>query len=93
MALVRAIRSTKAAWVVAKEVDVATKVQIAVIMARKSWGEMGIVSIGVVEVQGPAESTGTEGTRGSNDAGSGSVPMGTMDVGMWGSSIGATSGG
>ena len=42
-----AIQSTKAAWAVAKEAGVAEKVRTEVIMARKSRGEMGIVSIGV----------------------------------------------
>ena len=88
-----AIHSAKAAWAVAKEVDVAAKVQIVVIMAIKSRGEMGIVSIGVVEVLGPTESTRTGGIGGSNDAGSGSVAVGTMDAEMWGFLIGATGGG
>ena len=60
MASVRAIRSTKAAWAVAKEADVSMKVWTEVKMARKSWGEMGIVSIGFVEVLGPAKLTGPE---------------------------------
>ena len=78
-----AIYSTKAAWVVAKEADVAEKVRTAIIMSRKSRGEMGIVSIGVAEALGPAKSTGTGGTRGSDDAGSGLVAVGTMDARMW----------
>ena len=55
MVSVRVISSTKAAWAVAKEADVAAKVRTEVIMAKKSRGEMGIVSIGVVEVLGPTE--------------------------------------
>ena len=62
MASVHAIRSTKAAWAVAKQAYVAAKVWTEVIMAIKSRGEMGIVSIGVVEVLGRAESIGTRGT-------------------------------
>ena len=65
----RSIHSAKAAYPVAKEADVATKVRTEVIMARKSRGEMRIFSIGVAEVPCPTESTGTEGTGGSDDAG------------------------
>ena len=93
MASVCAIRSAKATWGVEKEADVAAKVRIEVIMARKSWGEMGIVSISVAEVLGPAKSTGTGGTGDSDDEGSGLVAMGIVDAGMWGSSVGAASGG
>ena len=82
MASVHAIHSAKVACAVVKEADVAAKVRIKVIMARKSQGEMGIVSIGVVEVLGPTESTGTGGTGGSDDAGSGLVAMGTVDDGI-----------
>ena len=46
----------------AKEADVVAKVRTEVIMARKSWGEIGIVSIGVAEVLGPIESIGIGGT-------------------------------
>ena len=63
MVSVRAIRSAKAACATAKEANVAVKVRTEVIMARKSRGEMGIVSIDVAEVLGPDESTGTGGTR------------------------------
>ena len=90
MASVHAIRFAKAAWVVAKEADVAVKVRTEVIMARKSRGEMAIVSIGVAEVLGLAESTRIRGIGGSDDAGSGSMAVGTVDVGMWGSSVGAS---
>ena len=76
------IRSAKAAWAVAKEVDVVAKVGTEIIMARKSRGEMGIVSIGVAEVLSPAESTWTRGTGGSDDASSGPVVVGTVDVGI-----------
>ena len=93
MVSVRVIRSTKVAWAIAKEVDVAVKVWTKVIMARKAWGEMGIVSIGAAEVLGPAESIGTGRIRGSNEVGGGLVAVGIMDVGMWGSSTGATGGG
>ena len=93
MVSVRAIRSAKATWAVAKEADVAAKVRTEVIMARKSWGEMGIVSIGAAKVLGLDESTGIEGIGGSDDAGNGLVVVGTVDAGMWGSSIGAASGG
>ena len=55
MVSVRAIRSAKETWVVAKEADIAAKLRTEVIMARKSRGEMGIVSIGSIEVLGPAE--------------------------------------
>ena len=89
----RAIRLAKVACAIAKEEDVVEKVRTAVIMARKSRGEMEIVSIDVVEVLGPTESIGTGGTGGSNDVGSGLVAVGTMDAGMWGSSIGAAGGG
>ena len=88
-----AIRSAKAAWAVEKKTDVAAKVLTKVIMARKSWGEMGIVSIGAVEVLGPTESIGTRGIGGSTGAGSGLVVVGTVDVGMWGSLAGAVGGG
>ena len=54
---------------------------------------MGIVSIGVVEVLGPAESTGIESTGGLNDAGSGLMAVGIVDAGMWGSSVEAACGG
>ena len=93
MDLVLTIRSVKAAWAVAKKADVAEKVRTTVIMARKSWGEMGIVSIGVAEVLGLAESTRTRGIGDSDDAGSGPVAVGTVDAGMWGSSAGAAGGG
>ena len=85
----RAIHSAKAAWVVAKEADVVAKVRTAVIMDKKTQGEMGIVSIGDVAVLGPTESIGT---RGSDDVGSESVAMGTVDAGMWGSSAGVAGG-
>ena len=88
-----AIHFAKAAWVVEKEADVVAKVWTEVIMARKSRGEMGIVSIGVAEVLGLAESTRIRGIRGSDDAGSGSVAVGTVDTGMWGSLVGAAGGG
>ena len=45
------------------------------------------------EVLGPAESTGTGGTEGVDDAGRGLVPEGAMDAGMWGSSTGTAGGG
>ena len=93
MVSARVIRSTKAAWEVAKEEDVAAKVWNEVIMARKSWGEMGIVSIGVAEVLGPAESTRAGGTGGSDNVGNGLVAAGIVDAWMWGSSVGAASGG
>ena len=51
-------------------------------MARKTWEEMGMVSIGAVEVLGLAESLGTEGTGGSDDVRSGLVVLGTLDAGM-----------
>ena len=51
----RTIRSAKAAWAVAKEADVAAKVRTEVIMAKKSWGEMGIVTVSVAEVLGLTE--------------------------------------
>ena len=93
MVSIRAIRSAKAAWTVAKEADVAAKVHTEVIMARKSRGEMGIVSIGAAEVPGLTETIGTRGTRGSDDVGSGLVAVGTVDVRMWGSLVGAAGGG
>ena len=55
MASVHAIRSAKAALAVAKEADVVEKVWTEAIMAKKSWGEMGIVSISVAEVLGLTE--------------------------------------
>ena len=55
MVSVCVICSTKAAWAVAKEADVAAKVRTEVIMARKSLGEIGVVSIGVTKVLGPAD--------------------------------------
>ena len=66
-----AILSAKVAWAVAKDVEVATKVRTTVIMARKSRGEIGITSMGDVEVLDPAESKETGGTGGVDDAGSG----------------------
>ena len=54
---------------------------------------MRIVSIGVAEVLGLAEYTRIGGIGGSDDAGSGSVAVGTVDAGMWGSSVGASGGG
>ena len=93
MASVCSIRLAKAAWAIAKGADVAAKVRTAVLMAIKSWGEMGIVSIGVAEVLGPIECTGTGGTGGSDDEGNGSVALGTMDAGKWCSSAGAAGGG
>ena len=88
-----AIRLAKAACAVAKEADVGEKVRTAVIMARTSRREMEILSTSVVGVLGPIESIGTGGTGGSNDVGSGLVVVGTMDAGMWGSSIGVAGGG
>ena len=82
----RAILLTKVAWAVEKEAVVAAKVRTAVIMVRKSRGEMGIVSTAIAEVLSQAESTRTGGIRGLDDEGSGSMAMGTIDVGMWGSS-------
>ena len=93
MASVHAIRSTKVAWAVAKEENVLAKVRTAVIMTRKSRGEMGMVSIGIAEVLGLAKSIGTGGIEGLDDAGSGSVDVGIVDAGMWGSSVGAAGGG
>ena len=78
----RVIHSTKVAWAVAKEADVVTKAHTEVIMAIKSRGKMGIVSIGVAEVLGPVELTWTKGTGGSNYAGNGLVDVGTVDAGM-----------
>ena len=57
-----AIHLAKVAYAVAKEANVAAKVRTEFIMAKKSWGEMRIVSIGVAEVLSPTESIGTEGT-------------------------------
>ena len=54
---------------------------------------MGIVIIGAAKVLGLVELTGIEGTGGSDDAGSGLVPVGTVDARMWGSSTRAASGG
>ena len=93
MVSVHAIRSAKAAWAVAKEADVAAKVWIEVIMTKQSWGEIGIVSIGVVEVLGPTESIGIGGTGGLDGAGGGLVVVGVVDAGMWGSLAGAAGGG
>ena len=89
----RAILSAKAAWSVVKKAEVAAKVQTVVIMDRKSRGEIEIVSMGDVEVLSPAESVGTRGTGGADDADSGSMADGAMDAGMWGSSSGITGGG
>ena len=65
-----------------KEVEVAVNECTAVIIAKKSQGEIGIVSMGDAEVLGPAESVGTGGTKGEDDAGSGLVADGVVDVGM-----------
>ena len=54
---------------------------------------MGIVFIGAEEVLCPTKLIGTRGTRGSDDAGSGLVAVGTVDAVMWGSSVGVASGG
>ena len=75
-----------------KEAEVAANEHIAVIIARKSQGEIGVVSMGNVEVLGPIESTGTEGTEGVDDASGGSVANGAVDAGMWGSSVGTVGG-
>ena len=93
MASVHAIRSTNAAWAVAKEADVVVKVRTEVIMARKSRGEKGIVSIGTIEVLSSAKSKGTGGTGGLDDASSGLVVVGTVDAGIWGSTVGDAGGG
>ena len=76
-----------------KEAEVATNERTAVIMARKSRGEIGIVSMGDAEVLGPVESAGTGDIEGADDAGSGSVADGAMDAGMWGSSTITAGGG
>ena len=76
-----------------KEAEVAANERTAVIIARKSRGEIGIVSMGDVEVLGPVESTGTKGTKGADDASSRSMTDGAVDVGMWGSLIGTAGGG
>ena len=93
MASVHANLSAKAAWAVAKEANVTAKVQTKVIMVRKSRVEIGIVTISVVNVLGPADSTGIGGIRGSNDVGNGLVAVGAVDAGMWGSSVRAAGGG
>ena len=65
----------------------------AVIIARKSRGEIGIVSMIDAELLSRAESVGTGGTEGANDASSGSAADGAMEAGMWGSSTGTVGGG
>ena len=69
----------KAAWVAAKDAEVAAKVRTASMMAKKSWGDIEIDCIGGAEVLGPAEYEGTGGTGGAEeagDAGSGTVTDG-----------------
>ena len=60
---VLAILSAKAAWVVAKDAEVAVKVRTTTMMARKSRGEIRIDSKGGAEVLGLVESVGTGGTE------------------------------
>ena len=54
---------------------------------------MGIDSKGGAEVLGPAESVGTGGTGGAEDAGSGTVTDGAVETGIWGSSTSTAGGG
>ena len=91
-----AILSAKAAWATAKDAEVAAKVRNASMMARKSRGDIGMDSMGGAEVLGPAESEGTGGIGGVEDAGDarrGTVTDGVMDAGIWGSSVGIVGGG
>ena len=63
-----------------KDVEVAVNKRTIVIIAKKSQGEIGIVSTGDAEVLGPVESVGTGGTEGADDAGSGSVAEGAVGM-------------
>ena len=64
----------------------------AIIMARKSQGEIEIVSIGNEEVLGQDKVTVTRGTGGSDVADSGSMVEGALEDGMWGSLVGTAGG-
>ena len=83
----RAILSARAAYAVVKEAEVTANERTAVIITRKPRGEIGIVSMGDAEVLGPSESARAGGTEEADDAGSGSMAVGAVDVGMWGSSF------
>ena len=69
MVSARAILSAKAAWVEAKDAEVATKVRTTSMMAKKSWGDIEIDCMGGAKVLGPAKSEGTRGTGGAEEAG------------------------
>ena len=76
-----------------KEAEVAANERTTIIIAKKSQGEIEIVSKRNAEVLGPVESIGTGGTEGENDVGNGFSANRVMDAGMWGSSIGTIEGG
>ena len=76
-----------------KEAEVAANECVAIIIARKSRGEIGIVPIGDAEVLGLEKSVGTGGTEGANDASSGSSADRAVEAGMWGSSTRIVGGG
>ena len=64
-ASVRVILSTKVVWASAKDVDVAEKVRIASIIARKSRVDIEIYCGGGADVLGPSDAVGAGGTRGA----------------------------
>ena len=63
-ASVRVILSAKAVWAAANNADVAKKVQIASIIARKSRVDMEICCGGGADVLGPSDAVGAGGTGG-----------------------------
>ena len=58
----RVILSTKAIWAAANDADVAKKVRIASIIARKFLVDMEICCSGGADVLGPSDAVGAGGT-------------------------------
>ena len=84
------ILSTKAVWAVANDADVAEKVRIASIIARKSRVDMEIRCGGGADVLGLSDVVGSGGTGDAGDAsdvGNGAVTARAIDGAIWGSSI------
>ena len=82
MASARAILLAKAVWVAVKDAEVAKKVRIASMMAKKLRGNIEIDCMGGHDVLDPAKSKGTRGTGGVKEAGSRTVTDGAAKTGI-----------
>ena len=86
----RVILSAKAIWAATNDADVAKKVRIASIIARKSRVDMEICCGGGADVLGPSDAVGagrTGGVGDADDVGNGAVAAGVDDGAIWGSSV------